>query len=126
MTKQLEVGKTYTSKDGTLWLCIAVNGNIAHMRTNDMPSSTAYVWDTDGTPIGLPEKYRIPFDAIAAREARDKQVREEALREAWRNLWTYAPHEDHTTGPEHDIGYAVGYRTAMNRVLALIEGETDE
>ena len=37
------------------------------------------------------------------------------------NLKTYAPHQD-GTGPEHDIGYAAGYHTALNRVQELKKG----
>ena len=64
---------------------------------------------------------------IAALEARiaTADARKEALREAYQNLRTFAPHHEHNTGPEHDIGYADGYHTAMNRILALALAKKD-
>ena len=62
MTKQLEVGKTYTSENGVEWLCIAVDGNIAHMRNTYDKSSLAYPWSLDGTPVSIPYEYRIVFE----------------------------------------------------------------
>jgi hypothetical protein len=62
MTKQLEVGKTYTSENGMDWLCIAVDGDIAHMRYDDMKDSVAYSWRLDGTAIRLTEEHRIVFE----------------------------------------------------------------
>jgi hypothetical protein len=59
-------------------------------------------------------------DAQTALERVKQEVRNEALREVYQNLRTYAPHHDPITGPEHDVGYANGYHTAMNRVLDLI------
>ena len=47
----LTVGKTYTSKNGHEWLCIAVNGEYAHMRMPDNPASSAYCFKADGTNI---------------------------------------------------------------------------
>ena len=44
-----------------------------------------------------------------------------AIEAAIVNLKVYAPHQDHA-GPEHDIGYAAGYHTALNRVSALKKG----
>ena len=44
-----------------------------------------------------------------------------AIEAAIVNLKTYAPHQD-DTGPEHDIGYAAGYHTALNRLSALKKG----
>ena len=41
------------------------------------------------------------------------------------NLKTYAPHQD-DTGPEHDIGYAAGYHTALNRLSALKKGPSHD
>jgi hypothetical protein len=38
---------------------------------------------------------------------------------AYVDMKVFAPHEEHNTGPEHDIGYASGYHTAMNRVSAV-------
>ena len=65
-----------------------------------------------------------PEDAQAALKARDKQVREEALREGYRHLRSRTPKE--TTEPEYERGIAVGYRLAMLDLIALIEGDTDE
>lgn len=56
-------------------------------------------------------------------EAALKTARRDALEEAFVELKTYAPHHEDNTGPEHDIGYASGYLTAMNRVRALIDKE---
>ncbi len=47
----IEVGKTYTSKNGHKWLCVAVDGEYAHMRNADTPQSAAYCFKTDGTNI---------------------------------------------------------------------------
>ena len=44
-----------------------------------------------------------------------------ALEAAYVNTRIYAPHEENNTGPEHDIGYASGYRTAMHRIRAMVE-----
>ena len=52
-----------------------------------------------------------------------QKVREEALREADKNLSVYAP--TLVDGPEHDVGYYHGYSTAMNRILALIEKDAE-
>jgi len=48
-----------------------------------------------------------------------KQAREEALREAGKNLSVYAP--TLVDGPEHDVGYHHGYSTAMNRILDMLQ-----
>ena len=48
-------------------------------------------------------------------------AREEALREAYQNLRTFAPHHEHNTG----LGYESGYHTAMNRILALITKDAE-
>ena len=42
-----------------------------------------------------------------------------ALEAAFTEMRVFAPHEEHNTGPEHDIGYASGYHTAMHRTRAL-------
>lgn len=47
----IEVGKTYTSKNGHEWLCIAVDGEYAHMRLPDNPAGSAYCFKADGTNI---------------------------------------------------------------------------
>ncbi len=47
----LTVGETYISKNGHKWLCIAVDGEYAHMRQADVPASAAYCFKTDGTNI---------------------------------------------------------------------------
>ena len=39
-------------------------------------------------------------------------------------LRAYAPHQD-GTGPEHDIGYAAGYHTAINRLRTMIDGASE-
>ena len=62
--------------------------------------------------------------ALAAREAREKQVREEALREGYQTLRDNVPEE--TTEPEYERGVAVGYRMALLDLISLIEGETDD
>ena len=61
MTRQLEVGKTYTSMNGDKWRCIAVNGGIAHMQTKDDQLSVAHAWHVDGTHAGRNVKYNIVF-----------------------------------------------------------------
>jgi len=67
-----------------------------------------------------------PADAIAAREARDRQVREEALREAAAKAeWVSDAGVDDPVGHYRD-GYADGAGMAEQAILALIEGETDE
>lgn len=48
-----------------------------------------------------------------------KQAREDALREAEKNLRVYAP--TLVDGPEHDVGYYHGYATAVNRILDMIQ-----
>ena len=48
-----------------------------------------------------------------------KQAREDALREAEKNLRVFAP--SLVDGPEHDVGYYHGYATAVNRILDMIE-----
>jgi len=59
-----------------------------------------------------------PADALAAREARDRKVREEALREAAAIIGAYD--ENRTCSECCDV-------TAINEaVTALIEGDTDE
>ena len=69
---------------------------------------------------------RAPADAIAAREARDRQVREEALREAAAKAeWVSDAGVDDPVGHYRD-GYADGAGMAEQAILALIEGETDE
>jgi len=65
-----------------------------------------------------------PEDAQAALKARDKQVREEALREGYQTLRDNVPEE--TTEPEYERGVAVGYRMALLDLISLIEGETDD
>jgi len=66
MTQQLEVGKTYTSENGREWFCIAVDGDIAHMRYAHNPSAAAYSWHVDGETIcfsgGFDAEYRIVFE----------------------------------------------------------------
>lgn len=47
----IEVGKTYTSKNGYEWLCITVDGEYAYMRASFTPFGTAYCFKTDGTNI---------------------------------------------------------------------------
>lgn len=47
----IEVGKTYTGKNGIEWLCIAVDGEYAYMRLPDNPAGSAYCFKTDGTNI---------------------------------------------------------------------------
>ena len=47
----IEVGKTYTSKNGCEWLCVAVDGEYAYMRTSGITASSAYCFKTDGTNI---------------------------------------------------------------------------
>lgn len=47
----IEVGQTYTSKNGHKWLCIASDGEYAHMRMDGVPHSAAYAFTTDGTNI---------------------------------------------------------------------------
>ena len=44
-----------------------------------------------------------------------------AIEAAIVNLKVYPLHQE-DAGPEHDIGYAAGYRTALNRVSALKKG----
>ena len=44
-----------------------------------------------------------------------------ALEAAYVNTRIYAPHQEDNTGPEHDIGYASGYRTAMHRIRAMAQ-----
>lgn len=78
---------------------------------------------------GLAARYAIqsltPADAIASREERDKQAREQALREAAENLKAHAPNL--VDGPEHDVGFHYGYHIAVDRILALIKkGQTDD
>lgn len=47
----IEVGKTYTSKNGHEWLYIAVDGEYAYMAPRDYTRSAAYCFKTDGTNI---------------------------------------------------------------------------
>ena len=44
-----------------------------------------------------------------------------AIEAAIVNLKTYSPRKE-DAGPEYDIGYVAGYRTALNRVSALKKG----
>ena len=62
MTKQLEVGKTYTSENGMEWFCITIDDGIAHMRHAHNPHAIAHTWKLDGTPISLTDEYRIVFE----------------------------------------------------------------
>ena len=47
----IEVGGTYTGKNGHKWLCIAVDGEYAYMAPRDYTRSAAYCFKTDGTNI---------------------------------------------------------------------------
>ena len=62
MTKQLEVGKTYTAEDGTKWRCIAVYGGTAHMRSADSAIAPAYAWTRHGYPTTFGSDKRIVFE----------------------------------------------------------------
>ena len=86
-------------------------------------------WLADSVPktaAKVRERIRalIPTDALAAREARDRKVREAELRLAYYHLRGTAPEE--TTKPEYERGVAVGYRMALLDLIPLIEGETDD
>jgi hypothetical protein len=59
----------------------------------------------------------------AAVKAALATARRDALEESLINLKTFAPHEEFNTGPEHDIGYAAGYHTAIGRIRAIISQE---
>ena len=48
-----------------------------------------------------------------------------AIEAAIVNLKTYSPRKE-DAGPEYDIGYVAGYRTALNRVSALEKGPPDD
>gem|GEM_PF-6720722 len=77
-------------------------------------------WDAEMEVVELAmlaaERDLAPVDAIAAREARDRQVRNEALREAAKAAGAYI---------ETNAGKHERY-VAQRAILALIEGETDE
>jgi len=63
MTQQLEVGETYTSVNGMEWFCIAIDGDVAHMRHDHSPCTAAYAWLLDGTPLTISaHEYRIVFE----------------------------------------------------------------
>ena len=66
------------------------------------------------------------FRILAALEpAPDQGEWDAAIEAAIVNLKTYAPHQD-GTGPEHDIGYAAGYHTALNRLQDIKKGQTND
>jgi len=70
------------------------------------------VWADLGQVVDAIES-RTPADALAAREARDKRIREEALREAEKTARDY--------GKESYAAKMIG-----DAILALIEGDTDD
>lgn len=67
--RQLEVGGTYTSKNGNKWECIAVKGDVAWLVGvySDGVTGSAYSFKLDGTPICLKSssgEYNIIFPPI--------------------------------------------------------------
>jgi len=68
-----------------------------------------------------------PDDAIAAREARDKRIREEALREAAEEAGRIAERYLPTATSDYSAGFSDGADMAESAILALIEKDkTDE
>ena len=73
-----------------------------------------------------------PADAQAARDARDRQVRKDALREAAAKAeriadMSFSPNTCATTGVEYSAGWQDGAEAVEKAILALIEKDkTDE
>lgn len=56
----VEVGKTYTGMNGSVWTCIYVEGDSAWMK-GDYDRSTAYVWSLGGKAYSLGPEYDIDW-----------------------------------------------------------------
>lgn len=56
----VEVGKTYTGMNGSVWTCIYVEGDSAWMK-GDYDRSTAYVWSLGGKSYSLGPDYNIDW-----------------------------------------------------------------
>lgn len=58
-TRQLEVGKKYTSRDGTKWTCVLIRDGHAWLATDYI--SPNYVWTIEGKSVSLDSDYDIVF-----------------------------------------------------------------
>ena len=48
---QYVVGNRYMSKQGEMWICVAVDAEFVYLQTR--PGTPAYVWALDGTCVSL-------------------------------------------------------------------------
>jgi len=107
--------KEYIRADHALALVAEAYGAAAEFAADTADQEQAedgVVWADLGQVVDAIES-RTPADALAAREARDKRIREEALREAEKTARDY--------GKESYAAKMIG-----DAILALIEGDTDD
>ena len=48
---QYVVGRRYMTKQGEMWICVAVDAEHVYLQTR--PGTPAYVWKLDGTCVSL-------------------------------------------------------------------------
>lgn len=65
MTNKIEVGKVYTTKNGSKWTCIVkMKGFNYFIRMHNekvIEGSTAFAWVNDGSSVSLPSEYNIDW-----------------------------------------------------------------
>jgi hypothetical protein len=87
----IEIGGTYHS-NGAEYLCIAIHGGHAWMKSSEF--SSAYVWAIDGKSRSLSSEYDISFDP------RDVEIARLKARIA--DLEAAQHHQEPLMGPRHD------------------------